>query len=116
MYSTASNANKGPKCCTYILRSQTITVDTSSIRRKLHKTPNNFLNLLFFLSASHFQPPKKTLETAIEIGAIPNKKKFPNIQISATENGNFSHRRLQDGGEFLRSRVFEGFLNCGEKG
>jgi len=38
---------------------QTVAVDTSSIRRKLHETSDNFLILLFFLSAPHHQTPNQ---------------------------------------------------------
>ena len=50
---------------------QTVTVDASSIRRKLHETSDDFLVPLFFLSACHFAKQshlgtRETLETAIE--------------------------------------------------
>lgn len=77
MYSTACRANEGPKICAYILWSQIITVDTSSIWRKLHETPYNFLILLFFLPASHFRPQftnKETLELQLKSEQFSQEK------------------------------------------
>lgn len=56
MYSAACHADKSPKVCAHILRTQAIAVDAFAIRRELEKASYYLLVPLFFSPATTHHP------------------------------------------------------------